>query len=86
MRVHATTKTATLGVLCTLVAAFIYFAVVENFISIRLILGIFFVFITAPVSGHLISRSAYQTGVAFTETTVQDELKEDALKKESKLK
>lgn len=75
-RIHATTKTATIGVLCTLVAAFLYFAFIERFISIRLLLGIFFVFLTAPVAGHLISRSAYQSDVPLTETTVQDELRE----------
>ncbi len=31
--------------------------------NVRLLLGIVFVFITAPVSSHLIGRAAYRTGV-----------------------
>lgn len=75
-RLHASTKTATLGVLCILVGAFLYFWLAKGTVSIRLLLGIFFVFLTAPVAGHLICRSAYRSEVPFTKTSVQDELKE----------
>lgn len=74
-RAHAATKTTTLAVLITLVGAFIYFLFKESYMSIRLVLGIIFVFITAPVSGHLVLRSAYRANVAMTDTTVKDELK-----------
>lgn len=74
-RAHAATKSTTLGVLLSLVGAFIYIWLTENFISVRLILGIVFVFITAPVSGHLIIRAAYRSKVKMAEDTVEDELK-----------
>ncbi len=74
-RSHAATKSATLGVLCTLLGAFVYFWLSQGFISIRLLLGIFFVFLTAPVAGHLIGRSAYRSGVELAESSVQDDLK-----------
>lgn len=74
-RAHAATKTTTLAVLITLVGTFIYVWLGEGFISIRLILGIFFVFMTAPVSGHLVLRSAYRANVKMADETKEDELK-----------
>ncbi|VEF49372.1 monovalent cation/H+ antiporter subunit G [Bacillus freudenreichii] len=74
-RAHAATKSTTLGVQLSLVGAFIYIWMTEHFISVRLILGILFVFITAPVSGHLIIRAAYRSKVKMTEDTIEDELK-----------
>ncbi|MFD1706551.1 Na+/H+ antiporter subunit G [Siminovitchia sediminis] len=73
-RSHAATKSTTLGVLLSLVGAFLYIWMTENYISVRLILGIVFVFITAPVSGHLMIRAAYRSKVKMTEDTVGDEL------------
>lgn len=75
-RSHAATKSATLAVLLTLSGAFLYFWFSEGFISVRLLLGIVFVFLTAPVSGHLIIRAAYRSKVKLTESTIEDELKE----------
>lgn len=75
-RSHAATKSATLAVLLTLSGTFIYFWLSESLISIRLILGIVFVFLTAPVAGHLICRAAYRSDVPLTEATTVDELEE----------
>ncbi len=80
-RAHAGTKSSTLAVLLTLVGAFLYFWLVQGFISVRLLLGIVFVFLTAPVSGHLIIRASYRAKVKMADVTVEDELK-DALHKE----
>lgn len=75
-RAHAATKSSTLAVLLTLAGAFLYFLMVDGTISVRLILGIIFVFITSPTAGHLIIRAAYKSNVKMTETTVVDELRE----------
>lgn len=75
-RSHAGTKSSTLAVLLTLLGAFIYFAVAEAFVSVRLLLGIIFVFLTAPVGGHLISRAAYRAKVKMADSTTEDELRE----------
>lgn len=75
-RAHAATKTTTLAVLVALVGAFLYLWFSEAFISVRLILGIIFVFLTAPVSGHLILRASYRSGVKMSESTTEDELKD----------
>ncbi|TYS67133.1 Na+/H+ antiporter subunit G [Sutcliffiella horikoshii] len=73
-RSHAASKSATLGVLLILIGALLYFWFADNYFSARLVLGIVFVFITAPVAGHLISRAAYYTRVPLWEKTVQDDL------------
>ncbi|MFC3788082.1 monovalent cation/H(+) antiporter subunit G [Paenibacillus sp. GCM10012307] len=83
-RAHAATKSVTLGILFILLGTFLYFWFVHGLISIRLLLGIVFVFLTAPVAGHLIIRSAYRSGVKLSDTSVKDELRED-LKKATQL-
>lgn len=75
-RSHAASKSATLGVLFTLIGTFLFFLLEEGFFSIRLFLGIFFVFLTAPVAAHVILRSAYRANVELAEQSVQDDLKE----------
>ncbi|WP_223701526.1 monovalent cation/H(+) antiporter subunit G [Sutcliffiella deserti] len=74
-RSHAASKSATLGVLFVLIATLLYFWVADNYFSARLVLGIVFVFITAPVAGHLITRAAYYTDVPLWEKSIQDDLK-----------
>lgn len=76
LRSHAAAKSATLGVLCVLVGAFLYFAFFQNHISAKLLLGIVFVFITAPLSAHLTGRAAYHSGVPHWDRRIQDDLKE----------
>ncbi len=82
-RTHAATKSATLGVLCTLLGTFLYFWQTQNIVSIRLLLGIIFVFLTAPVAGHLICRAAYRSGVELAPESTQDELKKVLAKREN---
>ena len=74
-RSHAATKSSTLSVLCCLLGAFIYFWSHDGFVSIRLILGIIFIFITAPVAGHLVCRAAYRSRVPLAEGSGDDALK-----------
>ncbi|MDN7242081.1 Na+/H+ antiporter subunit G [Planococcus sp. N028] len=75
-RSHAATKSSTLAVLLSLTGTFLYFWATENFISVRLVLGIIFVFLTAPVSGHLITRAAYRSHVKLSESSTEDALKD----------
>ncbi|RHW32773.1 Na+/H+ antiporter subunit G [Lysinibacillus yapensis] len=74
-RSHAATKSSTMAVLACLSGAFIYFWVHDGYVSVRLILGIVFVFITAPVSGHLVTRAAYRARVPLAEGSGDDALK-----------
>lgn len=74
-RSHAATKSATLSVLSCLLGAFIYFWIHDGYVSIRLILGIVFVFITAPIAGHLVCRAAYRSRVPLAKGSGDDALK-----------
>lgn len=76
-RAHATTKSSTLGILFILTGAFIHFIYSHQLVSVRLLLAIVFVFLTAPVAGHLIIRSAHRSGVPLAEISVQDDLRDD---------
>ncbi|MBU5670470.1 Na+/H+ antiporter subunit G [Paenibacillus sp. MSJ-6] len=82
-RSHAASKSSTLGVLSTLMGTLLYFLILDGYFSIRLILGIFFVFLTAPVAAHMICRSAYRHHVPLAESTVQDELKDYYMENEN---
>jgi multicomponent Na+:H+ antiporter subunit G len=75
-RAHALAKSATLAVLFVLVGTFLFFLFVEGYFSIKLFLGIFFVFLTSPVSSHVICRAAYRSNVPLAEISVLDDLKE----------
>lgn len=74
-RSHAATKSATLSVLLCLFGTFVYFWIHDGYVSIRLILGIIFVFITAPVAGHLVCRAAYRSRVPLAKGSGEDALK-----------
>lgn len=82
-RSHAATKSSTLAVLLTLSGTFIYFWASEGFLSVRLLLGIVFVFLTAPVAGHLIVRAAYRAKVKLADISTEDELYEVLHKKKN---
>ncbi|WP_018394512.1 MULTISPECIES: Na+/H+ antiporter subunit G [Bacillaceae] len=68
-RSHAGTKSSTLAVLLTLTGVFIFFWSTEHYISVRLVLGIVFLYLTAPVAGHLICRAAYHSDVELANKT-----------------
>ncbi|WP_214827748.1 monovalent cation/H(+) antiporter subunit G [Exiguobacterium algae] len=76
-RTHAASKSSTLGVMFVLFAAVLHVYVDERVFDARLLLGLFFVLLTAPVGGHLISRAAHAKGVPLWEKSLQDALKED---------
>lgn len=76
-RLHAATKASTLGVAGIMLGAFIFLYVEHEIISGKLILGILFVLITAPVSGHVISRAAHRSGVKpWSKNKLQDDYAE----------
>jgi len=75
-KAHAATKSSTLGILTILLGAFLYFIFRHQIVSIRLLLGIAFVFLTAPVAGHLIIRSAHRRGEPLADISVGDALGE----------
>lgn len=73
LRMSATSKSATLGAACVLLAAAVHF---DDFgITTRAVATIAFLFLTAPVAAHRIGRAAYFMGVTLWEGTVVDELR-----------
>lgn len=57
-RLHGPTKATTLGVGCLLVASSIFFSVTAQDLSLHEILVTLFLFITAPISAHLLAKAA----------------------------
>ena len=62
-RMHATSKATTLGAASIFLAGFVYYGP-EN-AGLTSLVGILFLFITAPTGAHLISRSAQKMGIPF---------------------
>lgn len=71
-RMQASTKAATLGVSCTLLASAVYFG--ELGITTRALATIVFFLITSPIAAHMIGRAAYFIGVPLWEGTIIDQL------------
>ncbi|MDD2882551.1 MAG: Na+/H+ antiporter subunit G [Rhodoferax sp.] len=57
-RLHGPTKATTLGVGCLLVASSIFFSVTTQDLSLHEILVTLYLFITAPISAHLLAKAA----------------------------
>jgi multicomponent K+:H+ antiporter subunit G len=57
-RLHGPTKATTLGVGCLLIASAVHFSVRQEGISLHEALVTLFLFITAPVSAHLLAKAA----------------------------
>lgn len=57
-RLHAPTKSTTLGVGAILLASTLYFTFKTGDLSLHEVLITLFLFITAPVSAHLMAKSA----------------------------
>ncbi|MBM3129195.1 MAG: monovalent cation/H(+) antiporter subunit G [Chloroflexi bacterium] len=73
MRLHSSTKSATLGVGCVMLGAAIHFNDV-GFATQALAITLFLL-VTAPVAAHLLGRAAYLSGVPLWEHTLSDELR-----------
>lgn len=77
MRLHAPTKATTLGVGAILIASAIYFSLQDEGLSLHELLITLFLFITAPVSAHLMAKAALHTQAEQVkrtrQSTTQDE-------------
>lgn len=73
MRMHSTSKAATLGAALMLAAVAVHFG--EVGVTTRVIAAIIFLFITAPVGAHMLARATYFLGVPLWDKMVLDELK-----------
>ncbi|HJB78255.1 MAG TPA: monovalent cation/H(+) antiporter subunit G [Candidatus Nosocomiicoccus stercorigallinarum] len=78
-RLHAASKSSTLGVSLVLLAVFIYFWYFENQFEITLILALVFIYIIAPTGAHMLARSAFHSDVEPYQLTILNELRRDEL-------
>lgn len=69
-----------------MIGAFLFLFIEHDIVSGKLLLGIVFVLLTAPVSGHMIGRAAYRSGVKLWEESVKDDYAKalEAEKKQNK--
>jgi multicomponent Na+:H+ antiporter subunit G len=72
-RMHANTKSATLGIGLLMVGTALFFENVTT--TTRALAIMIFLFVTVPVGAHLIGRAAYFAGVPLWEGTLSDELR-----------
>ncbi|MEE9172186.1 MAG: monovalent cation/H(+) antiporter subunit G [candidate division NC10 bacterium] len=72
-RMHATTKTTTLGACSILLAATVKYG--NSPIGLKSFLALWFLLITAPTGAHMIARAAYRVRVRLaTDRMVADDL------------
>ena len=83
LRISVNTKAATLGVGLLLAAAAIFFS--DLAISTRVLAIIIFIFLTAPIGGHLLGRTGYFIGNKLCDKTHIDDLKDQYNKKTHEL-
>ena len=69
MRVHLPTAGTTLGVGCTLIASVLYFSWQQQALSVHEFLISLFLFITAPVSSHMMAKVALHLNVRYVSHT-----------------
>lgn len=72
VRLQVATKASSLGVGLLMIGVALHFA--EVGITVRAMLVVAFIFLTAPVSAHLIARAAYLTGSKMAPGSEPDEL------------
>jgi multicomponent K+:H+ antiporter subunit G len=69
MRLHGPTKSTTLGVGGVVLASVVYFSVHHNFASLHELLIPAFLFLTAPISAHMLAKAGIQQRVPLTPGT-----------------
>ncbi|WP_017430044.1 Na+/H+ antiporter subunit G [Vreelandella jeotgali] len=74
MRLHGPTKVTTLGIGCMLIASMLYFWRLDGVISIQEMLITLFLFITAPVSAHLLAKTGLHMRLKRADKTRGDPL------------
>jgi len=69
MRLHGPTKSTTLGVGGIVLASVVYFSGHNDFASLHELLIPAFLFLTAPISAHMLAKAGIQQRVAISSAT-----------------
>ncbi|HSM33424.1 MAG TPA: monovalent cation/H(+) antiporter subunit G, partial [Anaerolineae bacterium] len=72
IRLQVASKTSSLGIALLMLGVAAHFD--EISVTIRALLVVVFLFLTAPVAAHVICRAAYLSGVPLAAATERDEL------------
>ena len=70
MRLHAPTKASTLGIGAILIASIIFYSSTQGGLSIKEFLITLFIFLTAPITAHMLSKAALHVRQAPLESTL----------------
>ncbi len=65
MRLHGPTKGTTLGIGCVLIASMLYFTITQRELHVQELLITLFLFITAPVTGHMLAKTGLHMHLRF---------------------
>ena len=71
-RLHASSKGSTLGLALTVLGSILYFSL-HGLLDIKQLLILGFIFLTSPISAHILSRAAYRKNVPTWERMRTDE-------------
>jgi multicomponent Na+:H+ antiporter subunit G len=71
-RIHAASKSLSLGIGFMLLGTILYFGSIM--VIIKSIAVVIFIFLTMPIASHMISRAAYKRGVRIWEKTEINEM------------
>jgi multicomponent K+:H+ antiporter subunit G len=77
LRVHAPTKATTLGVGCVLIVSMIYLSVARGTVAINELLITLFLFMTAPISAHLITLAAFRLDPTLRDAKAKQQTEAD---------
>lgn len=69
MRLHGPTKATTLGIGSILIASMIYFSIIGGGTHLQELLITIFLFITAPVSAHLLAKTGLHQRLKYLNKT-----------------
>lgn len=73
LRMHCSTKSATLGVSFIMLGAALHFGDLVSFT--KALAAILFILVTAPVAAHVLARAAYFAGVPLWKGTLSDAMR-----------
>ena len=69
MRLHGPTKATTLGMGCILAGSMVYFSVTQGGLHLQEMLITLFLFITAPVSAHMLAKTGLHQRLNYLDKT-----------------
>lgn len=77
MRLHAATKGMTVGIGCMLIASAIFFSIESNKFEVQQVLITMFLFITAPMTVHMLAKAALHVRIQAKEGSLNADHLED---------